>query len=481
MNKQSASKPNIAGRIVHGTLILGLRQAAVQIIGAIGGIVLARLLSPAEFGIYAIISFFFLLLSAVGDLGLGASLIRQTEEPTTEDFRRIFAVRQASDLLLLLCFWVSAPWLAQLYGLDWQAVWAFRLLGLALLLTSFQIVPAVQLERRLCFAKLAAVETTQVLVYTLTAIGLVRNGFGVLSFALAWLTFGFTGALLSSLACPWPLGWRWDLGWVKQHLHFSLPFQGISLANLAKDSINPILVGTLLGTAQVGYINWAQMVAAFIVLGLGVLQRVFLPSFARLQNSRDELARLVEQALGAVNALTAPAAVLILVLIDPIIRIVFGDKWLAALPLFYLIWLVNLFAPTTVVVISLLNALGHSRRALSYTLLVVLGTWLFAIPLIFFFGALGYALATAAVQLSSLVLVRTTQKLIPFRVLSPIAPVWLWAAAIGLLSAAYNYVSPVNSLSALLLCAAGAGAVYLCGLFALYGRQLKGFWQAMES
>jgi O-antigen/teichoic acid export membrane protein len=479
MSGQTRSGQSVTTRAFKGTFVLGFRQISVQLLGAVGGIILARLLSPAEFGAYAINTFFFTLLLAVGDLGLGASLIRQVDEPGKEDLHRVFAARQSMDLISLSVFWCLAPWLALAYGLAADGIWSFRLLGVALLVTSFQVVPVVKLERQLAFGRLAFVEITQVLVYTSAVIIMVWRGTGVLSFGLAWLAYSCVGAGLSTLVCSWPMGWKLDLHWASKRLGFSLPFQGISLANLARDSINPILVGLVLGTAQVGYINWAQMVALFVVLGLGVLQRVYMPSFARLQNSANELAVLVEHAIRMTNVLVAPVAVLSLVLIDPITRIVFGEKWLTALPLFYVLWLVNLFAPTTVVLISLLNALGRSRRAFAFTLLMVLGTWLLGAPLILSIGALGYAVATVSVQLATWWLVKSARECVPFRIVPLAAPVWLWAGIVGSAVFLLHWLMPINSLIQLLVYAGLGVFVYFAGLYKCYAAQISVLWRQL--
>lgn len=463
-----SSAHSVTGKAVKGALVLGIRQVTVQLIGAIGGILLARLLTPAEFGVYAVFTFLFTLLTAVGDLGLGASLIRQVEEPISGDLQRVFAIRQGLALTSFALVWFAAPFLSQAYLSSEAAVWPLRLVAFAALLTSFQLVPTVILDRRLSFHRLAIVDIAQVLVYTCTAVGLVWQGAGVWSFGLAWLGYGLTGAGLASLACPWQIGWRFSWSWTQTRLGFSLPFQGISLINLGRDSINPILVGLLLGTAQVGYVNWALMVSTVTILALFVLQRVYMPALAQVQDQTEELQVLFKHLLFATHAVAAPAAMVLLVFINPITHIVFGEKWLAALPLFYPLWLANLLAPSVVVMLSLLNALGHSNWSFRFSLLSMGMTWICGMPLILAFGSLGFAAANVVAQLSNLYLLAKCRSLIAVRILPHIWQPWSLALGMGIVAALLSALFPVQTLLELLVAASLCFLVYFCALIALY-------------
>lgn len=418
-------------RAAQGAFALGIRQVAVQGLNLAGGILLARFLSPGEFGIYAVILFLLAFLIAFGDVGLGASLIRQVQEPTLEDYRAIFTVQQIFVFAAVAGFWLASPWIAEAYDRPPGDAWVFRILALSLVLTSLQTVAAIRLERHLAFEKLAVVEVAQALVFNGLAVGLAWNGFGAMSFALALLARSAVGAVLTNLISPWPVGWRWDWERVRAHLRFGLPYQGISFVSLLKDSITPVLIGLLLGAREVGYVNWAGMVAVYPVLALMVLQRVYLPAFSRMQAHPQELRRFIETVLRATNTLVAPLAVLTLVLIEPATRVIFGEKWLPALPYFYLLWVGNLFVPTATPLMGLLNALGYSSVAFRFAVVWMLGTWLIGAPLILLFGAIGFAVANVLVQFSNLLLYRAAQSRSSFRVLGPTLPAWGAAAAAG--------------------------------------------------
>ena len=144
------------------------------------------------------------------------------------------------------------------------------------------------------------------------------------------------------------------------------------------------------------------------------------------------LGAFVERILLITNATTAPLAVLTLVLIDPVTHLLFGDKWLPALTLFYLLWAANIFVPSATPLYSLLNATGHARKALGFSILWMAGTWLLGAPLIIAFGTIGFAIANLLVQFSNFWLYRVAKGIVKFRVLPAVIPAWIMAVNMGI-------------------------------------------------
>jgi len=413
----------------------------VQGANIVGGILLSRLLSPREFGFFAIVTFLLAFLNTFGGTGFAANLIRQSREPTGSDISSVFTVQQIVVALMAIAIWVTSPVFATMYGLPQGGAWVFRLLAPALIATSLMVIPQVTLERNLEFSGLAAIEGTQAVVFNASAVIAAANGLGPLSFSLALLLRALAGAILANLIQPWPIRLSLEIQVARRHLAFGLPFQGIGAISLLKDSITPIFVGLFLGVGQVGLVNWATMVSGYVVMALMIFGRLYMPAFARLQHQPERLGHFVERVIATTNAITAPIAMIMLVLFDPITHHVFGDKWFVAAPLFYLLWIGNLVVPTSTPLMGLLNALGKSRTAFGFAVMWMAGTWILGLPLISLFGVLGFGLATLGVQATNLILFRVAQRAVPFRVVAVVGRFWVLAGMLALPLAGQSHAS----------------------------------------
>lgn len=462
----------VTRRFAASAVSLGIRQIFVQGSNLLGSLLLARILSPAEFGLYAVAMFWLAFLSIFGGTGFAANLIRQTNEPSLEDYRSVFSVQLLIVLGLTTLLWFASPTLAAMYQLPYDGIWLFRLIALSLFTTSFIVIPQVQLERHLAFPKLARVEVAQAITFNVTAVYLAWRGWGVLSFGIAMLLRAIVGAAFANWINPWPVRWHWDLKQARPHLAFALPFQGSQFISLIKDSISPLFIGIILGTGAVGYVNWAGMIAGYSLISLMILQRIYLPAFSRLQHRPEALAAFVERILLITNGTTAPLAILTLVLIGPITHLLFGDKWLPALPLFYLLWAANLLVPSATPLLSLLNATGQARKALGFTILWMVGTWVIGAPLIVDIGLLGYPIAVLVLQITNPWLYRVAQQNTKFRILRTILPTWIIAAIMGSIVFFMNKAWPATTYKTLFIYLIIGLTIYAIFASTVYRKQL---------
>lgn len=485
LNRQPAADADVWSpalvmqKALHGIVALGARQMVAQALNILGAIFLARLLTPGQFGVYAIIVFLRTFLLAFGDAGLGASLIREPQEPEERDYQAIFTFQQLLVLVVFVAFWIASPLAARMYHLRHEDVWVFRLVALSILASSFQVIPAIRMERHLAFRRLAAVEIVMAVVFNGVAVGLAWKGWGETSFALALLTRSLLGAVLAHLVYPWRIRWAWQWGRIKARLSFGLPYQGTAFTALLKESIGPIYIGLLLGAAQMGYVNWANMVAMYPLLVLTIFQRVYMPAFSRVQDNPQALSKFVEWVVQACNGVIAPFAIFTLVFSGPITRLIFGSKWLGALPLFYCFWVANLFVPTSTPLIPLLNALGRSDTNFLFALVWMGGTWALGAPFVWLWGTIGYGIAVIGVLLTNFWFFRVAQKEVHFKILRRIAPLWCWAAVLGAGAYTTKRWLPPLSLEDLVFHAVIYMVIYLGGALALYSSQVRQAWKLM--
>ena len=465
---QPVSDPNeVKRKAVRGGFSLLIRQGFGHLIVVSGTILLARLLTPEDFGIYAVVTFLVKFLTLFGDVGLGASLIQREEEPCLEDWRAVFTFQQILVATFALIVFLIAPFIREYYRWSSDTTWFIRITVLSLIVTSFRTVPAIRLERHVEFKRLAVIELTEIFLFQGTAVLLAFSGFGVWSFILGLVARSIGGTGLIYLMAPWPLGWRWDWKRIRRLMRFGIPYQGVDIVSFIKDSINPILIGRLSGAAAMGYVNWAGTVAVYPVFALWQFVRLYFPTFSRLQSNRPALTAAVEKVLRWNNLIAFGLFAVLISQAREVTVILFGEKWLPALSLIYLFGFANLFVASSWPLMALLNALGKSRINLIFASIWMVSTWAFGVPLIKGYGFIGFGVANVLVTLTILALFGYVKRLLPLRMMAAIGPsLGALILTVGV-SLGIKQLMPVSSLGSLIVMAAITLSIYVgaIGLF----------------
>lgn len=375
MNSDLSTTSVIFRKALSGLLSMGLRQVFGMIVNILGGILLARILTPDDFGLYALLIFALNFLITFGDIGLGASLIRQKEAPSELEYRAIFTIQQILVILVSLITWIASPWIIQLYNLPVQRVWLFRLTTISLVFTSLQVIPSIRMERNLEFNKLAWIEMTQGVVYNIIAVVTAQLGLGALCFALGLIARSVIGAILTYLIKPWRIGWHWDWNLIKEHLTFGLPYQGVNILNMLSASINPIVIGLIFGLTSAGLIAWSTNLLERLYHPLYIINRLLFPTYSRLENDSSALAKAVNYTYAATGFVHFGLASILAGAGPIFITVLFTDKWMPALPLIYLLLLGSIFYPMTIPNTALAYSLGWSKTVLMINLIKTVIFW----------------------------------------------------------------------------------------------------------
>ncbi len=445
---------SVASRSARGGALLLVRQLLVQGMNFCGLIFLARYLSIADYGFYGIVFFLFSFISNFGDIGLSASLLRQKEEPTPEDFASVFSAQLTLSTIAAALFAATSPLLCKAYGLDLSYSLYFILISASLLITAFRAVPTTKLERHIDFKWLSIIEIIQTAIYNVIASAAAFYGYGPLSFTLALLCRVLVGTVLVNIVSRTPLRLNFNLALIKKHLAFGLPYQAGNFVNILKDSISAIVIGLIIGAAATGMVNMASTIAAFPVMLMGILCRLFFPAFARTVNDKHALEKLFALSIRVINAFVAPLAIFILVMATPFTLHLFGEKWINSetMELWFLLWPANLFLPTLSVCTCLLNAFGLSKTVLKYNIVWMLITLGFGTPLVFTFGAKGFGYANIAVNVASIIVAWEMRKHLNCKILKNALIGWLPAISLIWFPLAYKHFFEIGKLH-LFLCA----------------------------
>jgi len=382
----------------RGIKLLFGRQILLQIFTFAGGVVLARILTPAQFGLYAIATFLVALLAMIGDFGLAPSFIQRKEELTERDLCIGFTLQLILTTCIVVVLLISAPILAHFYPMaPPETIWLIRALALSLYLTSWRSMSALQLERHLEYNRLAVIEVVEVVAFQGTAVLLALMGLGVWSLVWATLFRGVIGTSLVYMAAPWAIKLAYDKTIAREILRFGIPFQLQNIFNSASYWVTPTLVATFIGPQAVGYLTWASSNGKKPLMLVDNVMRVSFPHLSRIQDDMAEVERILLRYLTFLLLASGVWFAVLCVAGHPLVYLIYSSKWTPAVPALVLYALCLQGDVVSFTVTVGLNAVGKVASVARIYAIRAIANIALSIPLIFLMGFIAVPLVYAIV------------------------------------------------------------------------------------
>jgi len=442
---QVVSQP-LGKRVRSSILALQGRQALLLLLNLGVGVVLARVLDPAIFGLWAIAQFCLSLVTMATDFGLAGSLVQRKQELGHHEISVAFTVQALVALAAGAVVWFAAPLVLLVYrNVDPDLVWIVRSLVPMILLSPIFTTAKVQLERELQFPKIAGIDIAVYVVGTATTLALVFLGMKVWAFAIANVAGTVAGTAISWMLIRHRPSIRFDRALTKELFSFGLFFQAGNLTNQAAGWVIPLVSGASLGPAAVGLLTWASSNGRRPLMVVENVMRVAFPHFSRLQDQPLELGRQINLYLRRLLALCYYWAAMGILLAEPMTRIVYTEKWTPGVPSLQLYALALAADIANWVGGMSLTAVGGVKETARWTLLksiLAIGGSLFLVRTM---GMEGVPLASAFASLvSGAGIFVDLRRKIPVSVL-PHALLALPFAAVALAHLALNRFLPSTS------------------------------------
>ena len=373
------------------------RQAAVQILTFAGGVVLARTLRPAEFGLYFIAAFLVNAVAALGDFGLGPSLIQRKEDVGEQDLRAAFTLQLTATSVLVAIIVGIAPWLAAAYPhAPHETVWLVRALAFNFFLTTWRSVAFLQLERHLRFRRVALIEVVEALMFQGVAVVLALAGAGVWSFVCATIASGVAGTGLAWASARWRIGLAFDRERFRELLRFGVPYQAQMVLNSVGGWASIVLMGALFGPRGVGLITWASANGRKPSVFLDSVSRVAFPHLSRQQDEVERVERTLARYLGSVLFAAAFWTALIVVAAPGLVPLVYTKRWTPAVPALMIFAVALVFDTVCSLFVVALNSRGRPTYVARVVLVRSLLLAGLAAAFGYWVGFVGFAIAHLA-------------------------------------------------------------------------------------
>lgn len=364
-------------RAIHGLRWNGASSAVLIGLQCAQLLVLSRCLPPADFGLMTMC----LVVMAIADsfTGAGAGLLLiHREEIDRELLSASATVNLAVGLTVALVVIIGAPWIAGRFA-EPRLVPLVRMLACSMFVASFGVNSEMLLRRNLDFRGLAHAQVIASAGSTAVAISMALSGMGVLSLVTAFVVRNImvTGLLAWQARKLGAMHLGVSRDSLRTIMAFGCPQMAERLLNIAADRMDFALIGATMGAEQLGYYAFASNLVSIPQTRLNsVVTAVALPVFARLQNDRRALGSAYCKILRGTATINAPILIGVIPLASLAIPLVFGNRWIGAVPLVQILALVGLGRAIGNPVGSLVIATGAVRLSLAWNVLVIALTWI---------------------------------------------------------------------------------------------------------
>jgi len=464
---------DVARRSVRGVFALTGRTFIVQLIGIATSFILTIFLNPSAFGVFFVVSAAIAFLSYFSDIGLAAALIQKKEAVSEEDLKVTFTVQQLLVVTLVVIAFLASGSVGNFYNLNKEGVLLFQALAFSFFLSSLKTIPSIILERSLRFEKLVIPQIVETLFFSITVVTLAIAGFGITSFTFAVLARGISGLLAIYIVSPWRIGFAYSSEVLKKLLSFGIPFQTNSILALIKDDLLIVYLGKVLPLSEVGYIGFANKWALVpLRLVMDNIIRITFPSFSRLQNQKDLLAKAVEKSIFASTFFIFPALTGLIILFPYLLNIIPRyTKWEPAFISLGFFAVNAVFSSVSTPLTNTLNAIGRIKITLYLMVFWTAATWVLTPLAVILLGFNGVAIVSAGISLSVVFVVFLVKKYIKFNLFPSIIFPILGSLVMGTI---LYLLSPViaNELLGFILMILIGVMVYFLAMFAMARKQV---------
>jgi O-antigen/teichoic acid export membrane protein len=390
---ESGANDGMRGRILSGLAWKVASQVFDQGSRIAVALVLARLLTPHDYGLAAMVLVFSSLVVIFADLALGAALVQRRELSETDRSTVFWTSAAVGVLFSAAGIALSGP-IAAFYGEpDVQPLFAAFSVGFAV--TALGTTQKALLSREMAFRSLELRVMAGTAVGGVLGVWLALEGFGAWAIIGQQLAIAGVSTLLLWVLSPWRPGFTFSFATLRSFGGFSASVFGTRMLFYLNRNADNVLIGRFLGPAALGVyaVAYNVMLAPLSRIAQPVVEVLF-PAFSRMQDDRQRLASAWLRGNRLIGALTIPGMLGLIVVAPEFVSVVLGDRWTEATPVIQILAWVGLIQSLQRLNSSILMACDRAGTLLRYSVVVLVAS-LAAFVLGLNWGIVGVATAYA--------------------------------------------------------------------------------------
>lgn len=352
-------KSSLRERTVSGLFWSFSNSILSQIIFFIVGLILARILSPSEFGLIGMITVFLAVSQSLMDSGFGQALIRKTDA-TGNDYSTVFYYNLAIGLILYFVLFISAPSIAKFYN-EPELKKITRVLCLVLIINSFGLIQRTILIKSMKFRQETSIVFISSISSGLVAIFLALKGYGVWSLVWKSLVVTFLQVLLYWSFSKWHPILVFSRNSFRELFSFGSRLMLSGLIETLFRNVYLLIIGKFFSSQDLGYYTKAEQFSNLPSKGItGMVQKVSYPALSQVQNDHNKLKEGYKKIIQSTMFISFFGMMLLAAIAKPLVIVLIGVKWIPSVQYLQLLCFVGMLYPLHALNLNMLNVKGRS-------------------------------------------------------------------------------------------------------------------------
>ena len=331
-------------------------RCGAQLVTFIVSIVLARILSPEDYGT---ITVFTAILQVFVDSGLGTALI-QKKDADDLDFSSVFYFNFFVCLVLYAFMFITAPYIAKFYN-DTTLTPVVRVLSLTIVIAGVKGIQQAYVSRNMLFKRFFFSTIGGTIFSAFLGIAMACAGFGVWSLVAQQLSNAAIDTLILWCTVKWRPKRIFSLDRLKTLFSFGWKLLVSSLLDTVYNNLRNLIIGKMYSSADLAFYNQGDKFPKVIVTNINTsIDSVLLPTMSNAQDDKKRVKQMTRRAIKTSTYVMAPLMMGMAFCAEPIVRVVLTDKWLPCVPFLRIFCITYMFWPVHTANLNAIKAMGRS-------------------------------------------------------------------------------------------------------------------------
>lgn len=353
------AKKDLGNNIVSGLFWRFGERILAQGVSFIISLILARLLSPNDYGIVAILLIFIDLANVFVTSSFGVALV-QKQDADEIDFSSVFYFNIVLSIGIYFLLFSVAPLIENFYAIEGLTE-LLRLLSLKLIVSGVNSVQQAYVQKHMMFKKLFFSTMIGTVISAIVGVSMAYLGYGPLALVCQYLTSSFMDTVVLWFTVRWRPVRKFSKERLIPLIHYGWKILASGLLGTFYMNLRSFVIGKMYTTDDLAYYNQGQKFPQLIVTNLNTaIDSVLLPAMSQVQTQQEELKRLIRNSISIASLIMWPLMIGLLAVSENVVILLLTEKWLPCLPFMWMACIQYALEPVQTANLQAIKALGRS-------------------------------------------------------------------------------------------------------------------------